>query len=52
MMLVSPQHEGRKPHEDYQPATGAYTPLNKNQPTPSQLMERDGRRTLSPDGTS
>ncbi len=53
MLTVAPQHEGRPTNAPTsslpQKFPKTFTP---EQPSPQELMERDGRRTPSPDGTS
>lgn len=57
MIQINPQHEGQ-PHasQDSAPETEiddyADTKPHFKQITPTQLMERNAGRTLSPDGTS
>jgi hypothetical protein len=59
MMLCSPQHEGRPTHDSQKSAPETEIddyadtkPHFKKPISPTELMERNARRTLSPDGTS
>lgn len=49
MLTVSPQHDWRPTNAPTQ--APSFSPMQE-QPSPQELMERDGRRTPSPDGTS
>lgn len=53
MLTVAPQHEGRLTNATTTLLpTGFPKTFTPQQPSPQELMERDGRRTPSPDGTS